>query len=202
MAGTLALVSLVVTVSSGLYAGNKVAQREDLDTGKPAKLIILSVTTGVVAVVFWLWAVLNCALVHFDLGAVSFLLALGTSLYGGGALDKLAPLNSEVYRVSAICGYGGVSANYLLGLLLDTHLGLRVYYALGMLVWFAFLVAAVLIVRRSVPQVSQATPVPLQAREGGAVAFYHVVFITLRVSQASRRTTRFNTAAFDGPRAR
>lgn len=39
-------------IGAGLFLGKKVASREDvLDSGKPPKLIILSVTTGLVSLV-------------------------------------------------------------------------------------------------------------------------------------------------------
>lgn len=53
MAGVPAAVLLVLTSLTGLFLGKRVASREDVvDSGKPAKLIVLSVATGLVALVF------------------------------------------------------------------------------------------------------------------------------------------------------
>lgn len=94
-----------------------------------------------------------CIFVQLDLGAISFFLALGASLYGAGALDMFVPLNTEAYRVSAVskstsfcrdysqnhtrftAGYGSVAANYVLGILLDDDRGRRVYFVMGCFLW-------------------------------------------------------------------
>lgn len=50
--------------------------------GKPhAQMQSFALTTGMVAVYFWLWAVLNSARSHFDLGCVSFLFPMACSAW-------------------------------------------------------------------------------------------------------------------------
>lgn len=50
--------------------------------GRPhARLQAFALTTGMVAVYFWCWALLNSARSHFDLGVVSFIFPLVSSIW-------------------------------------------------------------------------------------------------------------------------
>ncbi|KAJ1461673.1 hypothetical protein M885DRAFT_506737 [Pelagophyceae sp. CCMP2097] len=147
MPGVAAAVALPLSVAVGAVVGNHYAAREEMDTGRPHKLVWLSVTAGVVSLVFFLWALANCLLFHFDLGVVSFPVALLASCYGAGLFERCVPLRTELYRLSAVVGYGLVAANYCIGITVAEALALRVYFCMGAATFLAFLCGACVIAK-------------------------------------------------------
>mmetsp|Transcript_2835 Transcript_2835/g.3927 ORF Transcript_2835/g.3927 Transcript_2835/m.3927 type:complete len:163 (-) Transcript_2835:267-755(-) len=145
MAGSLAISVLILSVVIGIVLG-KYQLNSDRLSGKPPKLIVLSVTTGIVSLIFLIWAIVNYVQESFDLGVFTFSLALGASLYGSGSLDQCVPLSTESYRLTSFSGYGAVAANYMLGLIYKRDdIVFSIYCVLGFLVWAtAFVIAALI----------------------------------------------------------
>jgi len=140
-----AMAVLVASIGVGIHLGQRMARHED---HKPKRLIVLSVATGLVSLVFFIWATTIYATQHFDLGVFTFPLALGASLYGAGFLDRFVPLTTSTYRVVAFSGYGAVAANYLLGFVVFFDKSVfATYLGLGTLAWSAATVHAALIAR-------------------------------------------------------
>ena len=137
-AGLPAAVILVCSTGGATYVANKGG--EYVDDGRPAAMTKLGVVTGVVALVFWLWATLLTIFKEFDLGMVSFALAIAASAYGVGVLP--APLSTSTYRIACGVGYGCPAANYLLALALVPDTMLRAYFLMGLTFWLAALYAA------------------------------------------------------------
>lgn len=106
----------------------------------PRAVQMHALVTGIVAAVFWAWAVANC--VHrksFDLGAVSFLTVLASSLAQYHKATAYGTMGSQ--RCYTCCSCGFVTLNYTLGLVLVGAESLRLYFAVAAAAW---LVAAVL----------------------------------------------------------
>ena len=105
-AGLPAAVILVCSTGGATYVANKGG--EYVDDGRPAAMTKLGVVTGVVALVFWLWATLLTIFKEFDLGMVSFALAIAASAYGVGVLTL--GLWSPAWLPAAMLGLGVLSA--------------------------------------------------------------------------------------------
>jgi len=101
MAGGPAIAVLLVTIGVGLQCGYCAAKKRE---GKKHDVLVLSVTTGVVSLVFGLWAAFIVATAHFDLGVITFPMAFVASLYGGGGFDRCAALSPAAYGAVALTG--------------------------------------------------------------------------------------------------
>jgi len=132
----------------GVHLGQRCARKDESSLGKPARLVVLSVATGFVAAIFLVWASAIYATQHFDLGVITFSLAICASAYGAGFLDRCVALNTGTYRVLAFSGYGAVSANYILGIVYAAGDPVfAAYCALGATAWTLATLQAALIVR-------------------------------------------------------
>ena len=109
--------------------------------------MVLSFTTGLVSTIFLIWAAVNYATKHFDLGVYTFSLALGASCYGGGCFDRCLALKASTYRIVAVSAYGSVAANYILGLFVASGRLLLTYFTFGAAVWALATLEAGLIAR-------------------------------------------------------
>lgn len=133
--GVPALLVLAITTLVGILFGylNRKAGTDDGKSLGPvalrANIKMHILTVMVVALVFWIWAVKICLTDHFDLGAFTFLLALGVS-----ALSLGSELAHKKFMPAA-CWI--VAANYLLGALLPLPGMLRVYCGVGVAWWVA-----------------------------------------------------------------
>ena len=146
MPGVLGTGALALSTGFGAYLGEKEAEQDN--SGRPAVMTKLSVTAGCVAAVFWGWALFNTVFLHFDLGVLSFALALGASAFGGGKFNSIGiPLTTENYRAATLVGYGAVAANYALGIILVDSTGSQIYFGLGMALWITFAGVALSIAR-------------------------------------------------------
>mmetsp|Transcript_315 Transcript_315/g.874 ORF Transcript_315/g.874 Transcript_315/m.874 type:complete len:166 (+) Transcript_315:192-689(+) len=139
-AGVPAIMILIGSIGGGYWAGEKYLAREEMDDGRPEKMTRIGVMGMVVAGVFWLWALLRTMILGFDLGCVSFLLAILASAYGAGLVP--VPLSAANYKLACSAGYGAVVANYCLGFVLVGEAMLRAYFALAMAFWVGMLYQA------------------------------------------------------------
>ena len=139
-AGLPAAFILVLAAGGGFWAAEKFLASDFVDSMRPREMVKLGVVTGVVGLVFWLWATLLTIFREFDLGMVSFALAVVASAYGVGVLP--VPLATQTYKVASGVGYGAVFCNYTLGMILVSDVMLRVYFGIGMAFWAAALYAA------------------------------------------------------------
>jgi hypothetical protein len=93
-----------------------------------------AVATGIVAAVFWTWAVYNTVSKHFDLGAVSFfgVLSSSASQYSKAHAGP-ARLQSQRVLTASSCGF--VVVNYALGIAAVQSQTQRLYFGLAAVVW-------------------------------------------------------------------
>jgi len=95
-----------------------------------------TVTTGLVALVFWVWAAVVCATRHLDLGAVSFALVLLSSLLGFWAVRQDNPLIARWYRRLMPASCISVASNYVAGIVMVRRpWTLIAYFAVGAAWW-------------------------------------------------------------------
>mmetsp|Transcript_59334 Transcript_59334/g.129972 ORF Transcript_59334/g.129972 Transcript_59334/m.129972 type:complete len:160 (-) Transcript_59334:83-562(-) len=134
--GVPALLLLAGSVAVGLLGG--LAARSSAADTAQQHAVMHACTTFCVAVVFWVWAIKNCVKNGFDLGAVTFLLAIGGAVveYMASSGARKALVDRAVWMVPTFCGL--VSANYLIGVFLPKQpLLLVVYFACGVVFWAA-----------------------------------------------------------------
>ena len=95
-----------------------------------------AISTGIVAAVFWVWAVLNCAINRsFDLGAVSFFTVLASSVAQFKKASTNSPVGSQQWSTSGSCGF--VVLNYTLGLALVSSDSQKLYFGVAAVAWLA-----------------------------------------------------------------
>ncbi|KAJ1462612.1 hypothetical protein M885DRAFT_505589 [Pelagophyceae sp. CCMP2097] len=152
--GLLALVALAGTTGLGLFVTPRIP-----NALAPKGVASLSCVTGVTAVFFWVWAVHHTLTTpDFDAGCVSFALALAPSLYG---LCSGATFGNKTYAVLAFLGFGAVSANYMLAVVVFGDALGRVfllYVCVGVAFWTACAALAIYFTSRQTSDQYEAVP--------------------------------------------
>eukprot|EP00927_Polykrikos_kofoidii_P031404 TRINITY_DN27011_c0_g1_i1.p1 TRINITY_DN27011_c0_g1~~TRINITY_DN27011_c0_g1_i1.p1 ORF type:complete len:178 (-),score=17.19 TRINITY_DN27011_c0_g1_i1:26-559(-) len=98
---------------------------------------------GIVALIFWIWAVLLSFTSHFDLGAVTFLVALAAASRGLCLRDQGGASDAKTFTCVILLSCLLVALNYGLGVLLCCFRviegeGLLIpYFVVGMCWWIA-----------------------------------------------------------------
>mmetsp|Transcript_43860 Transcript_43860/g.80118 ORF Transcript_43860/g.80118 Transcript_43860/m.80118 type:complete len:162 (-) Transcript_43860:170-655(-) len=139
-AGVPALGVLIATIVGGVAAGTFIARLLASDTVRRATLVHAS-TTGVVAVVFWIWALRTVLHGRPDLGVVSFAAVLGADLVAFLAATKARACGSctRYHKAVVVLSCGLVSINYGLALfIVEPGTVLFFYMVAGVLCWLAF----------------------------------------------------------------
>eukprot|EP00445_Apocalathium_hangoei_P034197 CAMPEP_0203946216 /NCGR_PEP_ID=MMETSP0359-20131031/81536_1 /ASSEMBLY_ACC=CAM_ASM_000338 /TAXON_ID=268821 /ORGANISM="Scrippsiella Hangoei, Strain SHTV-5" /LENGTH=190 /DNA_ID=CAMNT_0050877485 /DNA_START=98 /DNA_END=666 /DNA_ORIENTATION=+ len=109
------------------------ARSKPLEQGR---VLGISVVTGCCAAIFWIWALLNCQQ-HFDLGVVTFAIALVASAVGmsASAGDGSAS-RARLFRCLGPVACLLVAVNFLLGLIIIAKpWTLRLYFILSFGWW-------------------------------------------------------------------
>mmetsp|Transcript_81117 Transcript_81117/g.134004 ORF Transcript_81117/g.134004 Transcript_81117/m.134004 type:complete len:174 (+) Transcript_81117:134-655(+) len=121
-AGLPALLLLVASTFAGVFLSLIVAKRCVADGQRTAQVRLksFSVAVGCTAVLFWVWAAKNCIFssVHFDLGIITFALAMGALVHSYKAADSLDPGPVRRSMLLIPVAFASVSMNYFLGITL------------------------------------------------------------------------------------
>jgi hypothetical protein len=129
-----ALATLVVVVVASSALAHRATSRTVGPT--PRAMQTHAITTGIVAAVFWVWAVANCAISKsFDLGAVSFFTVLASSVGQFKKASANSPVGSQRWYTCGSCGF--VVLNYTLGLALISSDSQRLYFGVAAVAWLA-----------------------------------------------------------------
>ena len=123
----------VVTVAASVLAHRATAQTVNAAS---RALQAHAIATGIVAAVFWLWAVANCAINRsFDLGALSFLTVLTASIAQFKKASAHSPAGAQRWYSCGSCAF--VVLNYTLGLAFVSSDSQRVYFVVAAVAWLA-----------------------------------------------------------------
>lgn len=138
--GAPALIALVGTGTVGIALGGALSHCVPRSAPELRALCTAFVATGLVAAVFWAWALWHCLAGGFDAGVVSFLLFLAGVAHA--AVFSLE-VRSVVRRQAVLSGVAGalVVFNYAGGVAIalggSKPLTLTVYFAVGAVAWAA-----------------------------------------------------------------
>lgn len=118
--GVPALLLLVVTTFAGVLVSSIVGKRGIADGQRTAQVRLksFSVAVGCTAVFFWTWALKNCIFssTHFDLGIVTFALAVAALLHCYRAADSTDPGPVRKSMLLIPLAFASVSMNYFFGI--------------------------------------------------------------------------------------
>ena len=122
-----------VTVVASVFAHHATARTVD---AAPRAFQAHAIVTGIVAAVFWLWAVANCVINRsFDLGALSFFMVLTASIAQFKKASAHRPAGTQRWSICGSCAF--VVLNYTLGLAFVSSDSQRVYFVVAAVAWLA-----------------------------------------------------------------
>merc|ERR1711865_595570 len=162
-AGVPATLVLVATLVVAGVVGILVYRRKTFDDpnvcsrSQPTRRMISAHAFGVLAVapVFWVWAVVHCIQGSFDLGAVSFLFAIGAAIRGNHVSGSSDLGAIKVYRVVITGGCLCPFINYLLGVVVVDSPTTMAYFLLSAGVWLGAAVMSLQHTTRLVDMVTE-----------------------------------------------
>eukprot|EP00933_Yihiella_yeosuensis_P067603 TRINITY_DN72528_c0_g1_i1.p1 TRINITY_DN72528_c0_g1~~TRINITY_DN72528_c0_g1_i1.p1 ORF type:complete len:160 (+),score=30.48 TRINITY_DN72528_c0_g1_i1:57-536(+) len=136
-AGVPALALLAVCSALGPFLGGSSSILPILTDADEvtAKIVKHSVTAGITAIVFWVWAVYHCVYSHFDLGAVTYLLVM---IAAAQSWRSVADGGSKMTKKAMVAACLSVAANFVLALaLIHEPWTLVLYFVVSLLWWIA-----------------------------------------------------------------
>ena len=130
--GVPALVTLAVVAVAAIGLAHCATSR----TGEAAPRMVQAhaIATGIVAAVFWVWAIANCAInKSFDLGVASFFTVLISSIAQYKKSKTRSRLGAQRWHTCGSCGF--VVLNYTLGLALVSAASVQMYFGVAAVAW-------------------------------------------------------------------